>query len=79
VALSQTRAEAVHFVQYAAVVLVLPGPLRVRLALATALGVVDEGFQATVLYPEQALDWKDVVFDGLGAVGGGLGVWSWRG
>lgn len=72
----QTRAEAVHLVQYALPVWLLwprwgarPTALLAACALA---GILDEGVQARVLYPERPFDWNDVVLDVLGGVAGAL-------
>lgn len=80
--LTQTRAELVHFPQYALVaVLLLRIPLAPTAALGAAclLGGLDEAWQSVFLYPERLLDWNDIVLNALGATLGLLAAWSWRG
>jgi len=78
----QTRAEAVHLLQYGLLTALLwpEGHRRptVLLALAAGLGAADELYQARVLYPDRPYDWNDVVLNVLGAVAGVLARWSCR-
>ena len=71
-----TESERIHYLQYAVVSLalrhLLGGPWS-ALALASLLGVVDEGYQAAVLYrhrPDLPMDVKDVGLNIVGALGG---------
>ena len=78
VALVVNHVEAIHFLQYGLLAVLLDAGLRspVRAALlATALGVVDECYQYFVLYADHPsrgeaiyLDGNDMLLDAIGAV-----------
>ena len=82
--LMQTRAEAVHLLQYAGLALVwqrvIGDPTR-TLTWCLLLGGLDEGWQRWVLYvdrPGVHMDFNDVVLNGLGALLGLTWAWSRR-
>lgn len=68
--------ETIHYVQYALMaVLIYPivGRVSGAVVLAIAVGMVDEWYQFTVLYPGRgALDINDCVMNTVGALSGGL-------
>lgn len=69
--------EAVHYLQYAILtVLLFPLARRIGAAMlwATLIGVVDEAHQYWVLHPDWGvyLDWNDIVVNAIGALVGGL-------
>ena len=82
--LMQTRAEAVHLLQYAGLALVwqrvIGDPTR-TLAWCLLLGGLDEAWQRLVLYadrPDVRMDFNDIVLNGLGALVGLTWAWSRR-
>ena len=82
--LMQTRAEAVHLVQYAWLALVwlrvIGDPTR-TVVWCLLLGGLDEAWQRWVLYADRPgvyLDFNDVLLNGLGALVGVSWAWSRR-
>lgn len=80
-----SQSERVHYPQYALLAAGLRLLLRTdprALFAAAALGALDEGYQAAVLYrnrPELPFDFKDVGLNTLGAAGGLLVLRALRG
>lgn len=69
--------EAVHYVQYAGLVLLLfplLGRIAAALLAANLIGIADEAFQFWGLHPDWGvyLDWNDIVLNALGVLLGGL-------
>ena len=77
---AKTRAESIHFVQYALLFVVFYqaySRLLLTSIVVSFLGLLDESLQAYLT--TQPLDLVDVGFNALGSIAGALGMWQWKG